>query len=164
MIGDGPTIGAAVVDGGDFVCFTGSTRVGREVAERCGRRLVGCSLELGGKNPMLVLEDADLDRAAEAAVRDCFTGAGQLCVSMERLYVVEPVHDAFLDRFLPGCARLRLGTAFDYSVDVGSLLSPAQLDRVDRARRRRRGQGRDRAGRGPARGPTSGRCSTSRPC
>ena len=130
VIGEGPTIGAAVVDRGDYVCFTGSTRVGREVAERCGRRLVGCSLELGGKNALLVLEDADLDKAAEAAVRDCFTGAGQLCVSMERMYVVAAVHDAFLDRFLARVRRLRLGTALDYSVDVGSLLSPAQLDRV----------------------------------
>ena len=130
VIGDGPTIGAAVVDRGDFVCFTGSTRVGREVAERCGRRLVGCSLELGGKNALLVLEDADLDRAAEAAVRDCFTGAGQRCVSMERIYVVEAVHDAFLDRFLKRVRSLRLGTALDYSVDVGSLLSTVQLDRV----------------------------------
>ncbi len=130
VLGDGPTVGAAVVDGGDYVCFTGSTRVGREVAERCGRRLVGCSLELGGKNPMLVLEDADLDRAAEGAVRDCFTGAGQLCVSMERMYVVEPVHDAFLERFLARVRALRLGSALDYSADIGSLLSPAQLDRV----------------------------------
>jgi succinate-semialdehyde dehydrogenase/glutarate-semialdehyde dehydrogenase len=130
VIGDGPTIGAAVVDRADFVCFTGSTRVGREVGERCGRRLVGCSLELGGKNSLLVLEDADLDRAAEAAVRDCFSGAGQLCVSPERLYLAEPVHDAFLDRFLTRVRALRLGTAFDYSVDVGSLLSQAQLDRV----------------------------------
>jgi succinate-semialdehyde dehydrogenase/glutarate-semialdehyde dehydrogenase len=130
VLGDGPTVGAAVVGRGDFVCFTGSTRVGREVAERCGRRLVGCSLELGGKNPMLVLEDADLDRAAEAAVRDCFTGAGQLCVSPERLYVAEPVHDGFLDRFLSRVRSARLGTAFDFSVDVGSLLSQAQLDRV----------------------------------
>ena len=130
VIGDGPTVGAAVVDRADFVCFTGSTRVGREVAERCGRRLVGCSLELGGKNSLLVLEDANLDRAAEAAVRDCFTGAGQLCVSMERMYVAEPVYDAFLDRFLARVRALRLGSARDYSVDMGSLLSQAQLDRV----------------------------------
>jgi len=130
VLGDGPTIGRAVVDGADFVCFTGSTAVGREVAERCGRRLVGCSLELGGKNPLVVLEDADLPRAAEAAVRDCFTGAGQLCVSMERLYVVEPAYDAFLDDFLRRVRGLRLGPAMDYSVDVGSLLSRRQLDRV----------------------------------
>lgn len=130
VIGDGPTIGRAVVDGGDFVCFTGSTAVGREVAERCGRRLVACSLELGGKNPMVVLEDADLRRAAEAAVRDCFSGAGQLCVSMERIYAVDKVHDEFLERFLTRVRGLRLGAELDYSVDVGSLLSQTQLDRV----------------------------------
>jgi acyl-CoA reductase-like NAD-dependent aldehyde dehydrogenase len=130
VLGDGPTVGRAVVDGGDFVCFTGSTPVGREVAERCGRRLVGCSLELGGKNPLLVLEDADLPRAAEAAVRDCFTGAGQLCVSMERIYVAESVYDDFLGHFLRRVRALRLGTALDYSVDVGSLLSTRQLDRA----------------------------------
>lgn len=130
VLGDGPTVGRAVVDGGDFVCFTGSTPVGREVAERCGRRLVGCSLELGGKNPMVVLEDADLPRAAEAAVRDCFTGAGQLCVSMERVYVAEAAYDEFLELFLRRVRALRLGTALDYSVDVGSLLSARQLERV----------------------------------
>lgn len=130
VLGDGPTVGRAVVDGGDFVCFTGSTRVGREVAQRCGRRLVGCSLELGGKNPMVVLEDADLPRATEGAVRDCFTGAGQLCVSTERIYVVDSVHDAFLRQFLDRVRGLRLGTAMDYSVDVGSLVSRTQLDRV----------------------------------
>jgi succinate-semialdehyde dehydrogenase/glutarate-semialdehyde dehydrogenase len=130
VVGDGPVVGRAVVDGGDFVCFTGSTAVGREVAQRCARRLVGCSLELGGKNPMIVLADADLLRAAEGAVRDCFTGTGQLCVSIERIYLVDAVHDAFLDRFLERVRRLRLGPALDYSVDVGSLLSQAQLDRV----------------------------------
>lgn len=130
VLGDGPTIGRAVVDGADFVCFTGSTAVGREVAERCGRRLVGCSLELGGKNAMVVLEDADLPRAAEAAVRDCFTGAGQLCVSTERIYAVEAVHEEFLDRFLARVRDLRLGTTYDYSVDVGSLVSRRQLERV----------------------------------
>src|SRR3954451_19251676 len=126
VVGDGPVVGRAVVDGGDFVCFTGSTPVGREVAERCARRLVGCSLELGGKNPMLVLSDADLDRAAEGAVRDCFSNAGQLCVSMERLYLVEAVHDAFLDRFLARVRALRLGSDLGYGPDVAFLISATQ--------------------------------------
>ncbi|MDQ1614230.1 MAG: succinate-semialdehyde dehydrogenase / glutarate-semialdehyde dehydrogenase [Actinomycetota bacterium] len=130
VLGDGPTIGGAIADRGDFVCFTGSTAVGRQVAQRCGTRLVGSSLELGGKNPLIVLADADLDRAAEGAVRDCFTGTGQLCVSMERLYVEEPVFEAFVDRFVGRTSRLRLGAALDYSADVGSLTSAAQLDRV----------------------------------
>jgi succinate-semialdehyde dehydrogenase / glutarate-semialdehyde dehydrogenase len=130
VVGDGPVVGRAVVDGGDFVCFTGSTPVGREVAERCARRLVGCSLELGGKNPMLVLADADLDRAAEGAVRDCFSNAGQLCISMERVYAVEGVHDAFLDRFVARVRALRLGSDLTYGPDLGSLISVAQLARV----------------------------------
>ena len=130
VVGDGPVIGRAVVDGGDFVCFTGSTPVGREVAERCARRLVGCSLELGGKNPMLVLGDADLDRAAEGAVRDSFSNAGQLCISMERIYAVESVHDAFLDRFVGRVRALRLGSDLGYGRDMGSLISARQLERV----------------------------------
>jgi succinate-semialdehyde dehydrogenase / glutarate-semialdehyde dehydrogenase len=131
VVGDGPVIGRAVVDGGDFVCFTGSTPVGREVAERCARRLVGCSLELGGKNPMVVLGDADLERAAEAAVRDCFSNAGQLCISMERIYVVESADDGFLDRFLDRVRAMRLGGDLDFGPDMGSLISAAQLDRVN---------------------------------
>ncbi len=130
VVGDGPVVGRAVVDGGDFVCFTGSTPVGREVAERCARRLVGCSLELGGKNPMLVLADADLDRAVEGAVRDCFSNAGQLCISMERMYVVDTVHDEFVDRFVRRVQAMRLGAELDYGPDMGSLISAAQLQRV----------------------------------
>ncbi len=84
MVGDGPTIGGAVVEHADYVSFTGSTATGRTVARRLGERLVGASLELGGKNALLVLDDADVDRAAEGAVRACFANAGQLCVSMER--------------------------------------------------------------------------------
>jgi succinate-semialdehyde dehydrogenase / glutarate-semialdehyde dehydrogenase len=120
----------AGAQGGDLGDLLAVLLQRRDIRRRLGRRLVGCSLELGGKNALVVLEDADLDRAAEAAVRDCFTGAGQLCVSIERIYVVDAVHDAFLDRFLERVRRLRLGSALDYSVDVGSLLSQAQLDRV----------------------------------
>ena len=132
VVGDGSTVGRAVLDRGDFVCFTGSTPVGREVAQRAASRLVGASLELGGKNPMLVLDDADLDKAALAAMRDCFANAGQLCVSMERIYVDETVHDAFVERIVSRTKALRLGTGLDYTADVGSLISRAQLDRVAR--------------------------------
>lgn len=130
VVGPGTVVGRAVVDNADFVCFTGSTGVGKEVAERCGRRLVGCSLELGGKNPMLVLADADLDRAAEGAVRDCFSNSGQLCISMERIYVVDSVHDEFLDRFLARVRALKLGGERDFTADMGSLISADQLGRV----------------------------------
>src|SRR5918911_351896 len=85
VVGDGPVVGGALVDAVDHVCFTGSTATGRTVAARAAARLVGASLELGGKNAAYVAADADLDPAAEGTVRDCFSNAGQLCISIERL-------------------------------------------------------------------------------
>ncbi len=121
-----------MVDRADYVSFTGSTAVGRQVAARAGERLVGATLELGGKNPMIVLDDADLDRAAECAVRACFSNAGQLCISVERLYLATSIRDEFLERFLDRTTSLRLGAGFDYRYDVGSLVSQAQLDKTHR--------------------------------
>lgn len=72
---------------------TGSTATGRMVARACAERLIGCSLELGGKNPILILRDADIERAAEGAVRASFSNAGQLCVSTERMFVAEEIYD-----------------------------------------------------------------------
>jgi len=132
VLGPGAEIGPEVVDHVDHVCFTGSTRTGREVAVRAAGRLIGASLELGGKNPMLVLRDADLDRAAEIAARACFASAGQLCVSTERLYVADQVYDRFVQRFLRRIEALELTASLDYRGDVGSLVSPAQLDTVTR--------------------------------
>ncbi|WKX70926.1 succinic semialdehyde dehydrogenase [Streptomyces sp. XD-27] len=132
VIGEGPVVGPAVVAGADYVSFTGSTRTGREVAQSAAARLVGCSLELGGKNAMLVLRDADLDKAAEGAVRGCFSSAGQLCISIERLYVHESVADDFLRRFAARTRALRLGTALAYGAEMGSLVSARQLETVTR--------------------------------
>ncbi len=130
VLGDGPTIGGAVVDGAGHVCFTGSSEVGRLVAERAGRRLVGCSLELGGKNPLLVLDDADPVKAAFGAARDCFTSAGQLCGSSERIYVHDRVYDAFTREFLNRVRALKIGVGLEYGADMGSLVSQRQLDTV----------------------------------
>ncbi|HEY4454078.1 MAG TPA: succinic semialdehyde dehydrogenase [Pseudonocardiaceae bacterium] len=130
VLGDGPTIGTAVVDGADHASFTGSSAVGRLIAERAGRKLIGCSLELGGKNPLLVLEDADPIKAASGAARDCFTSAGQLCGSSERLLVHDQVYDAFTRELLDRVRRLTVGVSLEYGPDVGSLVSQAQLDRV----------------------------------
>lgn len=130
VIGEGPIVGTAIVDATDYVCFTGSTATGRTVGERAGHRLVGASLELGGKNALYVAADADLDRAAEGAVRACFASAGQLCISIERMLLHDDIADAFLDRFLARTRAIRLGTALDYSVDCGSLVSQRQLDVV----------------------------------
>ncbi|MFR9794437.1 succinic semialdehyde dehydrogenase [Streptomyces sp. MS06] len=132
VIGDGPVVGPAVVEHADYVSFTGSTRTGREVAGRAAARLVGVSLELGGKNAMLVLDDADVDRAAAGAVRACFSSAGQLCISIERLYVHASVADAFLDRFAARTRAMRLGTSLAYGADMGSLVGERQLETVAR--------------------------------
>ncbi|WBP88451.1 succinic semialdehyde dehydrogenase [Kitasatospora cathayae] len=132
VIGDGPVIGPAVVEHADYVSFTGSTRTGREVAQRAAARLVGASLELGGKNAMLVLADADLDAAAAGAVRACFSSAGQLCISIERLLVHRSVADRFLERFVARTRALRLGGGLAYGADMGSLVSARQLETTTR--------------------------------
>jgi len=132
VLGEGPVVGPAVVEHADYVAFTGSTRTGREVAQRAAARLVGASLELGGKNAMLVLADADLDRAAEGAVRACFSSAGQLCISIERLLVHRSVAEEFLTRFAARTAALRLGGGLAYGADMGTLVSTRQLDTVTR--------------------------------
>ncbi|WP_031062912.1 succinic semialdehyde dehydrogenase [Streptomyces sp. NRRL WC-3742] len=132
VIGDGPVVGPAVVEHADYVSFTGSTRTGRDVAQRAAARLVGASLELGGKNAMLVLSDADLDAAAAGAVRACFSSAGQLCISIERLLVHRSVADDFLERFAARTRALRLGGGLAYGADMGSLVSVRQLDTTTR--------------------------------
>jgi succinate-semialdehyde dehydrogenase/glutarate-semialdehyde dehydrogenase len=132
VYGPGAVVGGAVIDSTDYVCFTGSTATGRTVAARAAERLIGVSLELGGKNPVYVAEDADLDRAAEGVVRDCFGNSGHACVSMERLILHEAIADAFLDRFLDRVRRLKLGASLDYTADLGSIASQAQFDTLVR--------------------------------
>ncbi|WP_022886203.1 succinic semialdehyde dehydrogenase [Glaciibacter superstes] len=130
VTGDGSTIGSAVTNEADFICFTGSTATGKRVAAQAAENLTGASLELGGKNPLLVLDDADPRKAATDAAYACFSSLGQLCVSIERIYVQRPVAADFLREFAEVTGRLKLGGAFDYSTDVGSLTTQAQLDRV----------------------------------
>ncbi|MFE7132219.1 succinic semialdehyde dehydrogenase [Streptomyces sp. NPDC057638] len=132
VIGEGPVVGPALVQHADYVSFTGSTRTGREVAQGAAARLVGYSLELGGKNPMLVLHDADIERAAHGAIRSCFSSAGQLCISMERLYVHASIAERFLDRFAARTRAMRLGSALAYGADMGSLAGARQLETVVR--------------------------------
>ncbi len=129
--GDGARIGADLIDAVDHVAFTGSTETGRIVAERASRQLVGCSLELGGKNALIVLGDADLDRAVEGAIRGSFSTAGQLCVSSERILVHERVHDVFLERFAAAAEALTVGASLDFDVEMGSLVSAEQLETVE---------------------------------
>ncbi|WKN47396.1 succinic semialdehyde dehydrogenase [Nocardioides sp. Arc9.136] len=130
VAGPGAEVGTALVGAADYVCFTGSTATGRVVSEAAARRLVGASLELGGKNPLLVRADADLDKAAAGAVDAVFTNTGQMCIHVERVIVHEGVYAAFRDRLVAATRALAVGQAFDFSCQVGSLASAAQLATV----------------------------------
>jgi succinate-semialdehyde dehydrogenase / glutarate-semialdehyde dehydrogenase len=130
VLGHGPVVGGGVVDHADYVCFTGSTPTGRIVGRQAAGRLVGASLELGGKNGAYVAEDADLDRAAEALVRDCFNNTGQQCIGIERLVLHEAVAEAFLDRFVDRVRRLRLSAGLDFGGDIGCLTNADQLAKL----------------------------------
>lgn len=130
LLGDAET-GAALVEAPiDKLHFTGSVATGRRVAEACGRRLLPCTLELGGKDPMIVCADADLERAANGAVFGAFANAGQVCASTERVYVHDAVAGAFLEKVVRKTAELRQGLGGE--ADVGPLIWPAQLEVIER--------------------------------
>jgi succinate-semialdehyde dehydrogenase/glutarate-semialdehyde dehydrogenase len=129
-LGDGPTVGSAVLDNADYVCFTGSTSTGRAVAQKAARRLVGASLELGGKNAMYVAADANVAKSVDGALRACFSSAGQLCVSIERLYLHQSIADEFLEAFVAATRSMRMSPDLTYGADMGSLASATQLERV----------------------------------
>lgn len=132
VTGHGPDLGPPLIERVDYLMFTGSTATGRLIAEQCGKRLIGFSAELGGKNPMLVLADADLRRAVDGATRACFANTGQLCISVERLYVEDAVYDEFVARFVERTKALRLAAGLRWDADVGSLVSAEQLEVVTR--------------------------------
>ncbi|WP_024440086.1 aldehyde dehydrogenase family protein [Mycobacterium sp. UM_WGJ] len=123
-------VAEAVIDNSDYVQFTGSTATGRKVAERAGGRLVPVSLELGGKDPMIVCEDADIDLAAHAAVWGAMFNAGQTCVSVERVYVLEPVYDKFVAAVVRDVEALQVGTG--EGKHFGALISDQQLSVTER--------------------------------
>ena len=125
--------GAAVIANSDYVHFTGSTATGRKVALACADRLIPYSLELGGKDPALVLADADLERAANGIAWGGMFNSGQVCVSIERVYVEAPVYDEFVAKLTDNVRRLRQGRDDDrYRFDVGAMATPAQRDIVER--------------------------------
>lgn len=128
--GPGSVVGTAIVERCDYLMFTGSTATGRQLAEQCARRLIGFSAELGGKNPMIVTRGANLDKVAEAATRACFSNAGQLCISVERIYVEAPVAEEFTRKFGNAVRKMKLGATTDFSIDMGSLISEGQLKTV----------------------------------
>jgi succinate-semialdehyde dehydrogenase / glutarate-semialdehyde dehydrogenase len=128
VAGRGSVIGPALIEEVDHLAFTGSTATGRELAAACGHRLIGTSMELGGKNPMIVRADADVDAAVTGAVQACFSNAGQICIGIERIYVHESRYGEFVDAFARAVGKIRIGAAYDYSVEMGSLTSAEQLE------------------------------------
>jgi acyl-CoA reductase-like NAD-dependent aldehyde dehydrogenase len=155
-VGTGET-GAVLIDHVDMVMFTGSTRTGRKVMERAAQTLTPVSLELGGKDPMIVLADADLERAANAAVYYSMQNGGQTCISIERVYVEAPVYDEFVAKVANKTKALRQGPPDGAgSIDVGAMTFPPQLDIVEEHVQQARDAG-ARVLTGGHRGPGPGR-------
>jgi acyl-CoA reductase-like NAD-dependent aldehyde dehydrogenase len=109
VMGDGET-GKAVIDAVDLVCFTGSVPTGRKIAVQCAERLIPCFLELGGKDPVIVTENANLDRATTAVLRGAAHANGMVCFSIERIYVAESIHDAFVALLVEKARKVRLNS------------------------------------------------------
>ena len=130
VVGDGQT-GAAIVENVDIVNFTGSVPNGRKVAEACARRFIPAILELGGKDPVIVTESADLRSAARAIVRGAVTSTGQVCFSIERIYVQEKVHDAFVASLVEEAERVGLNYPDPNNGQIGPFIAERQAAIVD---------------------------------
>ncbi|MCR6484952.1 succinic semialdehyde dehydrogenase [Amycolatopsis sp. OK19-0408] len=130
VCGEGPDVGPTLIDQADYVMFTGSTATGRVIGERAGRNLIGCCLELGGKNPMLVLEDADLEETVRGAIFGAFGNTGQICMHIERIYLPESRYEEFKQAFVAATEALDVRAAYDFGPDMGSLVSPDHMHRV----------------------------------
>ena len=132
--GRGEEVGAAIVEHPDvpLISFTGSTGTGRVVGETCGRMHKRLSLEMGGKNAQIVMEDADLDLALEGALWGAFGTTGQRCTATSRLILQRGIHDRFLGMLIDRVKRLKLGDGREHGTDVGPLINEAAMDKVER--------------------------------
>jgi len=130
--GPGSVVGTALVENTDYLMFTGSSQTGRILAEQAGRRLIGFSAELGGKNPMIVTEGANLREVSDAAMRACFSNSGQLCISIERIYVERSIAPEFLRMFGDRVRKVALGASYDFDVEMGSLVNETQVETVSK--------------------------------
>lgn len=130
VIGRGE-VGQFLGDHADAITFTGSVATGRKVAARAAERLIPCTLELGGKDPAIVLEDADIERAANGVVWGAFFNSGQVCMSVERVFVHEAVYEQFVERVVELTGELRQGVPDDHSVDIGAMIDPHQIEIIE---------------------------------
>lgn len=131
--GPGAEIGVQLAEhpGVDKVAFTGETETGRDIMRRAAGTLKRISLELGGKSPNLVFEDADIDHAVNGSLFAIYYSAGQSCEARSRLFVQESIYDQFVEKFVEKTRKLRVGDPMDATTQVGSLISPRHLERVD---------------------------------
>jgi aldehyde dehydrogenase (NAD+) len=138
VTGSGPDVGMPLVESPDVpvISFTGSNQTGRRIAEAAARRLKRVSLELGGKNGIVVMSDADLDLAVDGILWSAFGTTGQRCTACSRVIVAEEVADRLVDELAERAAGLRLGAGSDPATDVGPLINGAALERVAGARPR----------------------------
>jgi succinate-semialdehyde dehydrogenase/glutarate-semialdehyde dehydrogenase len=131
VVQGGGDVGQALIDAGpDKIMFTGSVATGRRVAEACAKKLIPSVLELGGKDAMIVLADANMDVAASAAVWGSYTNCGQVCLSVERLFVEQVIEEKFLALCVEKTKKLRLGPGCDPAIDVGPLIRPQHVQRM----------------------------------
>jgi succinate-semialdehyde dehydrogenase/glutarate-semialdehyde dehydrogenase len=130
VCGEGPDVGPTLIDNADYVMFTGSTATGRVIGERAGRNLIGCCLELGGKNPMIVLDDADAEEWVKGSLFAVFGNTGQICMHIERIYLPDARYDELKDAFVKAAEGLSIGASYDFGPELGSLVSVDHKDRV----------------------------------
>lgn len=130
VTGEGGTIGPPLIEGSNFLMFTGSTETGRIVGKQAAEQLIGFSAELGGKNPVIVLDDAPLEAAVQGIVQGSFANTGQLCIAYERIYIQSSIYETVVKRLVEETRRLRLGFSLDMDHDIGSLINQEQLERV----------------------------------
>jgi aldehyde dehydrogenase (NAD+) len=129
IIGRGHDVGAAVIAKADAISFTGSLATGRRIAIACAERLIRCQMEMGGKNPLVVLDDANVDLAADIAVNGAFFQQGQRCTASSRLIVTNNIHDAFVKACVERISKLRVGNALKPDTQIGPVIDDAQFNK-----------------------------------
>ncbi|WP_341268130.1 MULTISPECIES: succinic semialdehyde dehydrogenase [Gordonia] len=128
--GPGSVVGQAIVATTDYLMFTGSSATGATLAAQAGKRLIGFSAELGGKNPMIITDGVNIDDTVAGAARACYSNSGQLCISIERIYVERSIADEFTTKFAAHVKNMTLAGTYDFNADMGSLASAQQIETV----------------------------------
>ena len=129
LLGDGRAIGQALIDGADAVTFTGATPTGRRLLQMAAPTMTKVQLELGGKNPFIVLDDADIDVAVEAAAQGTWGQTGQRCTGSERIIVTQGIHDAFVERLVKAASGFKVGHALDAETQIGPVATRPQFEK-----------------------------------